>query len=141
MDVGFTYNRNTFVGQKGICTAGHDVKRLLKSVPALNGNGIAFVFLSEVFHRDLKACDPADVLLRDAYFHIVVNEINGIGHFFIIGGFKLFNPVGKLDHRDREELYAEFFEKLTFVHHHGPEIARSGINLKDARLVELLHDV
>ena len=137
VDVRFADHGNALLVQQAVGRAGHDVDLVLQGVPALDGDGVAAVFLRQGFHGDLQFRHVGQVFI-----------LNFTGHVFLavgndLGDLGLFRPPlahfgVQLGQRDGGQLDIELFQQLTLVAHGGPEIEGPGADLQNAGMTEHL---
>ena len=140
MDIGLTDNRNSLFVQKGVCCARHNADLTLQGVPALDRDGIAGVFCSQIFHRNLQSCYIFQLFQFDLYTHIGVAVCND---FFYLAAlcFYFFHLRSQFRKRNRGKLDVKFFQQLALVAHGGPEIERTRSDLKDSGVAEGIYHI
>ena len=140
VDIGLTNDREAFIKEQGVCTAGHNAKFILKGVPTLNNSGVATVFLCHRFDRNFHSGYIVKLVLGDVDVHIH-SHISDAGfdlRFFL---FCLVDVLNQFGHRNGRKLDVEFLKQLTFVAHRAPEVKRTGRDLKDAGMTEGADDI
>ncbi|GFI52971.1 hypothetical protein IMSAGC021_01280 [Muribaculaceae bacterium] len=140
VDIRLADNRDPFLVQQGICRAGHDTQFALQLVPALDRNGSAAVFLSQILHCHLQRRHILQFVIFDHDLHIFTAVSDNLFHFRLFFFYSL-HLIRQLRHRDRRKLDIEFFKQFPFIAHGGPEIKRPCGNLKDADAAECLYHI
>lgn len=101
VDIGLTDNRNSLFVQQGVCRTRHDANLTLQRVPALDRDGIAGIFCSQVLHCNLQSCYIFQFFRFDLYAHIgiaVRNDVCYLGSFcfyFFISSVSSGNGIGE----------------------------------------------
>ena len=140
MDIGLTDNRNSLFVQQGVCRTRHDADLTLQRVPALDRDGIAGIFCSQIFHRNLQSCYIFQFFRFNLYAHIgiaVRNDVCYLGSFC----FYFFHLFGQFRQRNRRKLNIKLLQQFAFVAHRGPEIERTRSDLQDSGMAERIDDV
>ena len=140
MDIGLTDNRNSLFVQQGVCRTRHNADLALQCVPALDRNGIAGIFDSQVLHRNLQSCYIFQLFRFYFYTHIGIAVSND---FLYLGAlcFYFLHLFGQLRKRNRGKLNIEFFQQLALVAHRGPEVERTRSDLKDSGVTEGIYHI
>ena len=140
MDIGLTDNRNSLFVQQGVCRTRHDADLTLQRVPALDRDGIAGIFCSQIFHRNLQSCYIFQFFRFDLYTHIGIAVCND---FFYLAAlcFYFFHLRSQFRKRNRGKLDVEFFQQLALVAHGGPEVERTRSDLKDSGVTEGIYHI
>lgn len=76
MDIGLTDDRNSLFVQQRVCRTRHDADLTLQCVPALDRDGIAGIFCSQILHRNLQSCYIFQLFRFDLYTHIGITVCN-----------------------------------------------------------------
>ena len=140
VDVGFADDRDTHLVEDGVGGAGHNAQLVLQSVPALDGSGVAAVFLDQALHGDGKTGDRGDLVLGDADLKAVGDVGEHGGHGLLVG-LGVAHGLDKLGHGDGRKLDVELLEQLALVAHGRPEVEGAGGHLQDAGVLEGLDHV
>ena len=140
VDIGLADNRDSLFVQQGVCCTRHDADLTLQRIPALDGDGIAGIFGSQVLHRNLQSCYIFQLLRFDLYAHISIAVCND---FFYLAAlcFYFFHLRSQFRKRNRGKLNVEFFQQLALIAHRGPEVERTRSDLKDSGVAEGIYHI
>ena len=140
MDIGLTDNRNSLFVQQRVCRTRHDANLTLQCVPALDRDGIAGIFCSQVLHCNLQSCYIFQFFRFDLYTHIGVAVSNDFFHLAALC-FYFFHLRSQFRKRNRGKLNVEFFQQLALVAHGRPEVERTRSDLKDSGVAEGIYHI
>ena len=140
VNIGLADDRDTLLIEDGVCCARHDAELVLQRVPALDRAGVAVVLSDQIFHRDRKAGDIRELLVRDIDCHVLPAVVHCLADTRVLRDGMLHSRC-QLRKRDRCELDVELLEKLALVAHRGPEVVRSRAHLQNPDVPERLHNV
>ena len=140
VDIGLADNRDSLFVQQGVCCTRHDADLTLQRIPALDRDGIAGIFGSQILHRNLQSCYIFQFFRFDLYTHISIAVCND---FFYLAAlcFYFFHLFGQFRKRNRGKLNVEFFQQLALVAHGGPEVERTRSDLKDSGVTEGIYHI
>ena len=140
VDIRLTDNRNSLFVQQGVCRTRHDADLTLQCVPALDRDGIAGIFCSQILHRNLQSRYIFQLFRFDLYTHIGVAVSNDFFHLAALC-FYFFHLRSQFRKRNRGKLDVKFFQQLALVAHGGPEIERTRSDLKDSGVAEGIYHI